>query len=72
MPPIPGIRMSERTTSGEPTLVPPPPARSPPAARHPASRIVHIPDCGHLIWPERPDVYGGEIVRFLQQLVAAR
>ena len=41
------------------------------AATFPHARLVHVPDTGHLIWLERPDVYGGEIVRFLQQLIGA-
>ena len=40
------------------------------AATFPNARFVPVSGSGHLIWLERPDVYGGEIVRFLQQLVS--
>jgi proline iminopeptidase len=39
------------------------------ASAFPNARIVHIPDCGHLIWLERSDVYGAEILGFLRELV---
>ncbi len=41
------------------------------AATFPRARLVQVPGAGHLIWVDHPEVYGGEIERFLAPVAAA-